>query len=116
MRISDWSSDVCSSDLTVGDSLIDTVSLPWVTAAVPTRNAPLMTTVPLREFPINFAVGSARPPSRFSTSESSPMLTFPPPPARNDTPPPSSPVSAPRHRKRLFASCTPLAAVYYHLH
>src|SRR3546814_19407974 len=76
MRISDWSSDVCSSDLsldgsiavwprlngagwtTIGDSLIDTVSLPWLTAAVPTRTAPLITTVPVRALTNTFAGGS----------------------------------------------------------
>src|SRR3546814_18341728 len=34
MRISDWSSDVCSSDLAVGAAYIDFVKLGWTTAYI----------------------------------------------------------------------------------
>ena len=47
-----WLTRCCSS--------IRTVSLPWVTAAGPTRTAELITTVPVRALTMTFAGGSAR--------------------------------------------------------
>src|SRR3546814_3759622 len=87
MRISDWSSDVCSSDLAAG----------------PTRTALLMTTVPVRALTMTRAGGSAETTLRFSISLISIVRTSAPCGAAIATETASTASARPLPRRELIA-------------